>query len=535
CEGSRLKKEANYIKINNKNISELVNMDINALLNFFGDIKLNQYQKKVSQQLLLEIINRLSYLQKVGLGYLTLHRPSPSLSGGEMQRINLTTSLGSSLVGAMYILDEPSIGLHSKDTQLLIEIIKDLRDIGNTVIIVEHDEEILESADYIIDLGPNAGINGGELVFEGKLKDLKNAKRSLTKKYLLKELDITIPKRKKWTDSIKLFGINQYNLKNIDVEFPLNCFVVITGLSGSGKSTLVKKVLKPALENYLEINHINKQNFKELIINTTDLKNIQFVDQNPIGKSSRSNPATYIKVYDDIRNLFSKQKVSVHKKYTAGKFSFNVDGGRCESCNGDGETIIEMQFMADVYLECEDCKGTRFKQEILDVKFKNKNISDVLNLSVDQAILFFNKYNQESITKKLISLQKVGLGYIRLGQSSNTLSGGEAQRIKLASFLVKGGNSPNTLFIFDEPTIGLHFHDVNKLLKSFNALINKGHSIICIEHNMDVIKCGDWIIDLGPEGGKNGGNIMFEGIPERMIKSKKSITGKLLKKKILTI
>ncbi|MEE2954106.1 MAG: excinuclease ABC subunit UvrA [Bacteroidota bacterium] len=532
CEGSRLKRETNYIKINNKNITELVSMDVNSLLDFFKNIKLNKHQKLVSKQLIIEITNRLSYLQKVGLGYLTLDRPSPSLSGGEMQRINLTTSLGSSLVGAMYILDEPSIGLHARDTKLLIEIIKDLRDIGNTVIIVEHDEEIIESADYIIDLGPNAGINGGELVFAGEFKNLSNAKNSLTKKYFLKELEIQIPERKKWTDSIKLFGINQYNLDNIDVEFPLHCFVVITGLSGSGKSTLLKEVLKPAVEDYLKIKSKNQQNFRKLILNTVHLSNVQLIDQNPIGKSSRSNPATYIKLYDDIRNLFSKQKLAINRKYKTGAFSFNVDGGRCEICKGDGETVIEMQFMSDIYLECEDCKGSRFKTEILDVKFGTKNISEILNLSVDQAIVFFNEHSQENIVKKLLALQQVGLGYIRIGQSSNTLSGGEAQRIKLASFLVKGMNSEKTLFIFDEPTIGLHFHDVKKLLQSFNALIQKGHSIICIEHNMDVIKSGDWIIDLGPEGGKNGGRIMFQGTPEELINTKKSITSKFLKKKI---
>lgn len=536
CNGSRLKKDALYVKINNISISEIANMNIKEAINFFNKIQLSKSEEKIANRILIEIKNRLSYLEKVGLSYLTLNRKSSTLSGGESQRINLATSLGSSLVGSMYILDEPSIGLHSRDTESLIKVLKDLRDIGNTVIIVEHDEEIIYQSDQIIDLGPEAGINGGELVFQGKVSEIYKEERSLTTKYLSRKLEIQVPeKRRKWKHCIKLEDVNINNISNMNIEIPLECLTLITGVSGSGKSSLIREALKPSLEEKFNGYSSTKRNYKSSYINTKKYSKIEFIDQNPIGKSSRSNPITYIKAYDEIRSLFANQKLSKIKGFKSGFFSFNVDGGRCDQCKGEGEITVEMQFMADVHIICEECKGNRFKEEILEVKFFNKNISDILNLTIDEALNFFNKNKQERITKKIQPLQDVGLGYIKLGQSSSTLSGGEAQRIKLASFLGKGENSEKIIFIFDEPTTGLHFHDINKLLISLNELIKKGHSVICIEHNLDVIKYADWIIDLGPEGGNKGGNIVFEGNPEELIKNKQSFTGKYLKNKIKPI
>ena len=532
CGGNRLRKDALYVKVANKNIAEINNMSVTDALNFFNKIKLSKAEKEIGERLVLEIKNRLYYLNEVGLGYLTLNRKSSTLSGGESQRINLATSIGSSLVGAMYILDEPSIGLHSKDTERLIKVLKELRDLGNTVIVVEHDEEIMQEADQIIDIGPKAGIHGGEIIYQGKLKDIFKEEKSLTTQYLSGKLEIPIPKkRRNLKEKISISGIYQHNLQNANIVIPIGGLTLVTGMSGSGKSTLVRDVLKPAIQNYLGNYSNSNKNYENIFISNYNLKKLEFIDQNPIGKSSRSNPSTYIKVYDDVRKLFASQPLAENRKYKTGFFSFNVDGGRCDNCKGEGETTVEMQFMADVHLECEHCKGKRFKNAILEIKFADKNIADILELSVDEAIAFFTTNNEFKIASKLQPLHDVGLGYVKMGQSSNTLSGGEAQRIKLASFLSKGNTDEKTLFIFDEPTTGLHFHDINKLLNSFYALIEKGHSIICIEHNMDVIKCADWIIDLGPEGGDKGGKIVFEGTPEKIIKSKKSITGKFLKKK----
>ncbi len=532
CKGSRLRKDALYVQVANKNIAEINRMSILEAIDFFNNIKLDAISKNIANRIILEIKNRLHFINEVGLGYLTLDRKSNSLSGGESQRINLATSIGSPLVGAMYILDEPSIGLHSKDTERLIRILKKLRDIGNTVIIVEHDEEIISQADQIIDIGPEAGIFGGEIIYQGTLKHIFKEKKSLTTQYLSGNLKIPIPnKRKHLKDKISLKGINQYNLNNLNINIPIGGLTLITGMSGSGKSTLIKDVLHHAMNRYLN-NSKSDENYKSIDVSTKTITNIEFVNQNPIGKSSRSNPATYIKIYDEIRKLFANQDLAKVRKYTTGFFSFNVEGGRCDKCKGEGEIIVEMQFMANVHLKCSQCKGKRFKKEILEVKFVNKNISDILELSVDEAIIFFKDNGQINIAKKIEPLRSVGLGYIKLGQSSNTLSGGEAQRIKLALFLSKGDSADKTLFIFDEPTTGLHFHDINKLLNSFYALINKEHSIICIEHNLDIIKCADWIIDLGPEGGNKGGKVVFEGTPEQMIQSKKSLTGKYLKNKL---
>jgi len=533
CGGSRLRKDALYVKVAGKSIADIVQLNVGEALIFFKNIKLDTNDSKVADRLTQEISSRLHYLNEVGLSYLTLDRKSNTLSGGESQRINLATSIGSSLVGAMYILDEPSIGLHSKDTERLIKILKELRNIGNTVIVVEHDEEIMEQADQIIDIGPEAGIHGGEIIFQGKLKEIYKEKKSLTTQYLSGKLEIPTPKiRRSTKDKISIEGINKHNLKNVNVKFPLNGLTLVTGMSGSGKSTLVRDILKPALNTHFGNFSKANKSYENISVSTQNLTKLEFIDQNPIGKSSRSNPATYIKVYDDIRKLFASQPLAETRKYKTGFFSFNVDGGRCEQCKGEGETTVEMQFMADVHLECEHCKGKRFKKEILEIKVGGKNISDILNLTVYEAIAFFESNNETSIARKLQPLQDVGLNYVKLGQSSNTLSGGEAQRIKLASFLGKGNTTEKTLFIFDEPTTGLHFHDINKLLNSFYALIEKGHSIVCIEHNLDVIKCADWIIDLGPEGGDKGGEIVFEGTPEDIIKCKQSITGQFLKKKL---
>lgn len=532
CKGKRLRKETGYVKISDKSILDLIDLPLDELNEFFLSIKLNPYQAKVAKRLMLEIKNRLQFLLDVGLGYLTLNRASNSLSGGESQRINLATSLGSSLVGSMYILDEPSIGLHSKDNERLIKVLKQLRDLGNTVIVVEHDEDIIKQADHIIDIGPEAGVNGGNVVFEGNYNQLIKAD-TLTANYLNKKKEIEIPKKRiPVKNSIKIKGVREHNLKNIDVEIPLDMLTVITGVSGSGKSTLINKIVYPALQKEFGIYGNKPGDFDSISGDINRIEAIEFIDQNPIGKSSRSNPVTYTKAYDDIRNLFAKQKLSKIRNYKAKHFSFNVDGGRCDNCKGEGTITIEMQFMADVILECDNCKGSRFKDSVLEVKFNGKNISDVLHMTVDEAIEFFDKHNENKITEKLQSLQDVGLGYVQLGQSSNTLSGGEAQRIKLASFLTKGTSGKKTLFIFDEPSTGLHFHDIKKLLKSLRALIENNHSVWVIEHNQDIIKTADYIIDLGLEGGKNGGNIVAKGRPEEIIKNKKSYTAKFLKEKL---
>ncbi len=532
CNGKRLRPEATYVKINGVSIQELVELPLHKVAKFFEEIELNAYDQKIAKRLLLEIRNRLSFLMDVGLSYLTLNRKSNTLSGGESQRINLATSLGSSLVGSMYILDEPSIGLHPKDTERLIGVLQSLRDLGNTVIVVEHDEDIMKAADAIIDIGPEAGTHGGEIVAEGSYNDILIAD-SLTAKYLNGTLEIEVPeKRRSWKNSIKLLGARHNNLQNIDAEFPLGVFTAVTGVSGSGKSTLVKKILYPALLREIGGYGEKPGQFTGLEGNYSSIKSIEFIDQNPIGRSSRSNPVTYIKAYDDIRNLFADQKLSDIRGYKAKHFSFNVDGGRCETCKGEGEVTIEMQFMADVHLECETCGGKRFKKEILEVTFDDKNINDILTLTVDEAIDFFKESGIGKIVNKLQPLQDVGLGYVQLGQSSSTLSGGEAQRIKLASFLVKGTSKDKALFIFDEPTTGLHFHDIKKLLASFYALLDRGHTVIVVEHNIDLIKCADHIIDLGPEGGEKGGRVVATGTPETVAGNSESFTGEYLKDKI---
>lgn len=532
CKGKRLRKETSLIYIGGKTISDIVDMPIKRLITFFKELQLSDYDKKVAKRLLLEINNRLSFLSEVGLDYLTLNRNSASLSGGESQRINLATSLGSSLVGSMYILDEPSIGLHPKDTERLINVLKNLRDIGNTVIVVEHDEDIMKAADNIIDIGPEAGTFGGELVAQGTYSEILE-KNTLTAKYLSGKLEISVPKKRRTSKNyIEISGAREHNLKNITVSLPLESLTVITGVSGSGKSTLVKKIVFPALQKKLEGIGDKAGQFKELSGSFSHIKHIEYVDQNPIGRSSRSNPVTYIKAYDDIRDLYAKEKLSKLRGYQAKHFSFNVDGGRCETCKGEGTINVEMVFMADVSLPCETCNGKRFKKEVLEVVYDGKNIDAILTMTIDDAICFFNQNKQIKITQKLQPLQDVGLGYVQLGQSSSTLSGGEAQRIKLATFLVKGVTKEKALFIFDEPTTGLHFHDIKKLVTSFDALIEKGHSIIVIEHNLDLIKCADWIIDLGPEGGENGGEILAFGTPEDIIKNKKSTTGFYLKDKL---
>ena len=532
CKGKRLRIEASYVKINGKTVSDLVDLPIRHLVDFFKNIELNEYEKQIAKRLLIEINNRLSFLTEVGLDYLTLNRNSATLSGGESQRINLATSLGSSLVGSMYILDEPSIGLHPKDTERLIKVLLSLRDLGNTVIVVEHDEDIMKAADMIIDIGPEAGTHGGNLVAQGTYDEILQSD-SLTSLYLNGKLEIAVPKRRRpFKNQIEIKGARENNLQNIDVSFPLDVLTVITGVSGSGKSTLVKKILFPAMQKKLDNAGEKAGEFSEMTGSFSHIKHIEYVDQNPIGRSSRSNPVTYIKAYDDIRDLYAKEKLSKVRGYQAKHFSFNVDGGRCESCKGEGTINVEMVFMADVQLHCETCNGKRFKKEVLEVAFEGKNINDILTMTIDDAIAFFTEHKQTKITQKLQPLQDVGLGYVQLGQSSSTLSGGEAQRIKLASFLVKGATKDKALFVFDEPTTGLHFHDIKKLLASFDALIEKGHSIIVIEHNLDLIKCADWIIDLGPEGGENGGQLLGAGTPEDLVKMKKSITASYLKEKL---
>lgn len=533
CKGTRLRKDAQYVKINGKSIADLVLLPIGKVISFFDEIQLTDYEAKVGKRILTEIQNRLKYLELTGLGYLTLNRLTSSLSGGEFQRIKLATSLGSALVGSMYILDEPSIGLHPRDTQNLVEVIKTLRDLGNTVIVVEHEEEVMRQADQIIDIGPEAGAHGGHLVFQGSFAEIMKDTKSLTARYLNGTQQIEIPKhRRKWKSYIEVVGARENNLKNLSVKFPLGILTVVTGVSGSGKSTLIKKVLYPALAKHLgggsgeESGKMDKLNG-----DLKKIKQIEFVDQNPIGKSSRSNPVTYIKVYDHIRNLYADQALAKQRGYKAGFFSFNVDGGRCDVCQGEGETKIEMQFMADIYLTCESCKGKRFKQEVLDITYNDKSIADVLDMTIEESMTFFK--DLPPIRERLRPLDEVGLGYVKLGQSSNTLSGGEAQRVKLASFLGKNNTeSDGVLFIFDEPTTGLHFHDIHKLLAAINALVNQGNSVIIIEHNMDIIKCADWIIDLGHDGGENGGNLCFEGTPEQMIKLENNHTARFLREKV---
>ncbi|NUY79316.1 excinuclease ABC subunit UvrA [Flavobacterium sp. MAH-1] len=532
CKGKRLRPEANYVKIGGMTISDLVDMPMKRLVPFFADLQLSDYDKQVAKRLLIEINSRLSFLVEVGLDYLTLNRTSASLSGGESQRINLATSLGSSLVGSMYILDEPSIGLHPKDTERLINVLISLKQLGNTVIVVEHDEDIMKASDRIIDIGPEAGTHGGEVVAYGTYDEILKSE-SLTAKYLNGDLEIKVPRtRRKWSNYIEILGARENNLRNVDVRFPLEVLTVITGVSGSGKSTLVKKILFPAVQKQLEGAGEKAGQFSEMRGHYHRIRHIEYVDQNPIGRSSRSNPVTYIKAYDDIRDLFAKEKLSKLRNYQAKHFSFNVDGGRCETCKGEGTINVEMVFMADVQLNCETCNGKRFKKEILEVTFNGKNIDDILTMTIDDAVAFFKEHKQTKIVQKLQPLQDVGLGYVQLGQSSSTLSGGEAQRIKLASFLVKGATKEKALFVFDEPTTGLHFHDINKLMASFDALLDQGHSIIVIEHNLDLIKCADHIIDLGPEGGENGGYVLAIGTPEEIVKNKESITGKYLKEKL---
>jgi len=540
CKGSRLKKEASYIRVSGKSISELVLMPVSTLKSFFDNIQLDETDANISKRLLLEINNRIQFLLDVGLGYLTLNRLSNTLSGGESQRINLATSLGSSLVGSLYILDEPSIGLHSRDTHLLIKVLKQLRDLGNTVVVVEHDEEIMRAADYIIDIGPYAGRKGGEVVFHGKTTDISSAtneetEHSFTLKYLLNKEFIDIPlHRRKWNNYIEVLGARENNLKGINVKFPLNVMTVVTGVSGSGKSSLVRNVFYAALKKHYGGVADRTGQFGALRGSMQLAKDIEFVDQNPIGRSSRSNPVTYIKAYDEIRKLFADQQLSKQMGYAASHFSFNTDGGRCEECQGEGTVTVEMQFMADLVLECEHCHGKRFKQDILEVQYKNVNIFDVLEMTVNQAIEFFGAQSgntEKKIVKRLKPLQDVGVGYVKLGQSSSTLSGGESQRVKLASFLANEKPEP-TIFVFDEPTTGLHFHDIKTLLTAFEALIAKGHTVIIIEHNIEVIKCADHIIDIGPEGGDNGGKLVFEGTPEELVNCECSYTGKYLKAKL---
>lgn len=534
CRGTRLRKDAAYVKVAGKSILELVLMPLTDLLIFFEQIALNEQEQKIAKRILLELKNRISYLNEVGLGYLTLNRLSNTLSGGESQRINLATSLGSSLVGSIYVLDEPSIGLHPRDTHRLIGVLQSLRNVGNTVLVVEHEEEIMRAADYLIDIGPEAGTQGGNLVFSGDFSQIIKDDKSLTGKYLAGKEHIEIPKsRRTWHDHILVKGARENNLKNIAVKFPLGIFTCVTGVSGSGKTSLVKRILYPALQKVIG-NYAGEATgtYDGIFGDISKVSAVELVDQNPIGRSSRSNPVTYVKAWDDIRALYASQAVAKAGGLKPSHFSFNVDGGRCEVCQGEGEVKIEMQFMADIYLPCESCGGKRFKQQVLDVTYKEKSVSDILEMTIDEAVVFFNK--EPKILNKLQALVDVGLGYVHLGQSSNTLSGGEAQRIKLASFLIKGHHAQKTVFIFDEPTTGLHFHDIKKLLKALQTLVEQGNSVIVIEHNMDMIKCADWIVDIGPEGGDKGGQLVFEGVPEDLIKVENSYTGQFLKSHLTT-
>jgi excinuclease ABC subunit A len=532
CKGTRLRKDAQYVKIVDTSITDIVLLPIEEGLVFFESLKLPVHEQKISERILTEIRSRLEYLTKVGLGYLTLNRITSTLSGGEYQRIKLATSLGSALVGSMYILDEPSIGLHPKDTDRMISVLKTLRDLGNTVIVVEHEEEIMRAADQIIDIGPDAGSHGGELVFQGSLKDINGKMKSHTTDYLTGKEEIVTPTvRRKWKDSVTVHGARENNLKNLTVKFPMGILTVVTGVSGSGKSTLIKKILYPSVGRLSGSVAESPGKYDKLEGDYQKITQVEFVDQNPIGKSSRSNPISYVKAYDAIRNLYADQALSKQRGYKPSHFSFNVEGGRCETCEGEGEIRVEMQFMADIFLKCESCHGKRFKQEVLEIEYNGKNIADILDMTVEEGLNFFR--DKKAVYDKILPLNDVGLGYVKLGQSSNSLSGGEAQRVKLASFL--GRNSPegHILFIFDEPTTGLHFHDISKLLKAINALVDQGHSVIIIEHNMEVIKCADWIIDMGPEGGeKRGGTLMFEGTPEEMIKKGKGYTADFLRKKL---
>ncbi len=531
CLGSRLRQDASYVKIAGHSITDIVLMPLDKALDFFKNLELDGTQLKIAKRLLMEITNRIKFLNDVGLSYLTLNRLSNTLSGGESQRINLATSLGSSLVGSVYVLDEPSIGLHPRDTHRLIEVLRSLRDVGNTVLVVEHEEEIMHAADHIIDIGPEAGTHGGNLVFTGSFAEILKDEKSLTGQYLSGRQSIAIPsQRRKWNDFIEIKGARENNLKEVNVKFPLNVLTVVSGVSGSGKTSLVKRILQPAVQKAIG-NYSGEQTgaYDAIEGDYNKIEQVEVVDQNPIGRSSRSNPVTYVKAWDEIRNLFASQGLAKAGGLKPSAFSFNVEGGRCDVCQGEGEVKIEMQFMADIYLPCEACEGKRFKQHVLDVTYKEKNVFEVLDMTIDEALEFFEQ--EPKILARIKPLADVGLGYVHLGQSSNTLSGGEAQRIKLASFLVKGNNSSKTLFIFDEPTTGLHFHDIKKLLKSFDALIDQGNTIIVIEHNMDVIKCADWVIDIGPEGGNKGGTVVFEGIPEDLIKEKNSYTGKFLKER----
>ena len=532
CHGTRLKKEAGYVKVGGRSISELVELPINNLQEFFRTLVLDEHDAAIAKRILTEINNRIQFLMDVGLGYLTLNRLSNSLSGGESQRINLATSLGSSLVGSLYILDEPSIGLHSRDTDRLIKVLRQLQQLGNTVVVVEHDEEIIRAADYIIDIGPNAGRLGGEIVYQGDMKNLQSGSNSYTVRYLLNEETIDIPfARRPWNNYIEVKGVRENNLKGIDVRFPLNVMTVVTGVSGSGKSTLVRDVFYKALKR--EYSESSERPGEHLSIegDIRMIKDIEFVDQNPIGKSSRSNPVTYVKAYDEIRKLYAEQPLAKQLGYTAGYFSFNTEGGRCEECKGEGTVTVEMQFMADLVLECESCHGKRFKADTLEVKFQGQSIYDILEMTVNQAIEFFTEHKQSKIVKRLRPLQEVGLGYVKLGQSSSTLSGGENQRVKLAYFLSQEKTDP-TIFVFDEPTTGLHFHDIKKLLEAFDSLISRGHTIVIIEHNLDVVKCADHVIDLGPEGGERGGNLVAAGTPEEVAQCEVSYTGQFLKEKL---
>ena len=540
CHGTRLRKEATWVKVGGKSITELVEIPIINLKDWFDHLQLTEHEEQIAKRLLTEIKNRVGFLAEVGLGYLTLNRQSNTLSGGESQRINLTTSLGSSLVGSLYILDEPSIGLHSRDTDRLIHVLRDLQQLGNTVMVVEHDEEIMRASDYLIDVGPDAGTHGGEIVFQGSTEELndspenilKKYPRSYTIKYLTGRDVIETPKsRRKWNKAIELKGARMNNLRGIDVKFPLNVFNCVTGVSGSGKSSLIKGILYPALKRHLDEVADAPGEYTALEGDWTAIKHVEFVDQNPIGKSTRSNPATYVKAYDAIRQLFAEQPLAKQMGFSPQYFSFNTEGGRCEECKGAGVISVEMQFMADLVLECEACHGQRFKHDILEVRFHEKNINDVLNMTVSEAITFFGEYKQQAIVNRLKPLEDVGLGYIKLGQNSSTLSGGENQRVKLAYFIGQEKQEP-TLFIFDEPTTGLHFHDIQRLLDAFKALIERGHTILVIEHNLDVIKCADYVIDIGPDGGDKGGNLVFAGTPEALIECKTSITGRYLKEKI---
>jgi len=535
CHGSRLKPQAQYVKVGGKTITDIVRMPVKDLSQWFKQLQLDENDAKIAKRLLTEINSRLDYLCDVGVGYLTLDRLSASLSGGESQRINLATALGSSLVGSVYILDEPSIGLHSRDTHRLIHVLRMLQQLGNTVVVVEHDEDIIRNADYLIDVGPEAGRNGGRITYQGPVDQLPGATESYTAKYLSGALSIPVPRqRRKWSQYIEIKGATQNNLKNIDVKFPLGVMTVVTGVSGSGKSTLVGKILYPALARQYDQTADTPGSYSSIGGDLSRLQAVEFIDQGPIGKSSRSNPATYLKAFDEIRQLFAQQQLSKQMGYNSSFFSFNSPGGRCEECKGEGTITIEMQFMADITLTCEACHGKRFGRNALDVTFRDRTISDVLDMTVNQAIEFFsesNTYNEHRIVRRLKPLQDVGLGYIKLGQSSSTLSGGENQRVKLAYYL-SGERQGNTLFIFDEPTTGLHFHDINTLMKSFNQLIGNGHTVVIIEHNMDVIKCADHIIDLGPEGGAEGGNIVITGTPEQVARCEKSYTGHFLAEKL---